>query len=58
MHWYDDTEMSPEVLTYVHNKYPDKFVIYTESSLLSEYLQISIFFCFPLHHRLTFLPDL
>lgn len=34
VHWYFDGYVSPEMIDIVHNKYPDKFVIYTESNML------------------------
>ncbi|CAJ0586236.1 unnamed protein product, partial [Mesorhabditis spiculigera] len=31
MHWYDDNNTGPGVLDDLHNRYPDKFILYTEA---------------------------
>lgn len=32
VHWYEDTEVSPMVLTETHNKHPNKFIMMTQAS--------------------------
>jgi glucosylceramidase len=31
VHWYEDTEVSPMILTETHDKYPNKFIMMTEA---------------------------
>jgi len=31
LHWYNDGQTTPELITQVHEKYPDKFLFYTEA---------------------------
>lgn len=34
VHWYFDNAVSPQMIDAVHDKYPNKFIIYTESNML------------------------
>lgn len=33
VHWFEDAEVSPMVLTETHNKYPNKFIMMTQASI-------------------------
>lgn len=32
LHWYTDTETNLKYLDYIHELYPEKFLLYTEAS--------------------------
>jgi O-glycosyl hydrolase len=35
LHWYGDGNTLPSLLTEIHEKFPDKFLLYTEACILS-----------------------
>lgn len=41
LHWYSDFFITDSVMDDLHNKYPDKLILYTETSINGEYGELT-----------------
>lgn len=41
LHWYSDWLITDSVMDDLHNKYPDKLILYTESSINGEFGELT-----------------
>lgn len=41
LHWYSDWLITDTVMDDLHNKYPDKLILYTESSINGEFGELT-----------------